>query len=167
MKILVLSDSHSGLSFMRRCIEAVKPNAVIHLGDYYDDGTAMAEEYAGIPFYQVAGNCDRSRNIFSAAETRCEKVCGVRLYMTHGHLQKVKLGLWSLIRDAKAAGVQAVLFGHTHQPHCSREEDGLWVINPGSCGYYGGSAAVLEVRDNKIADCRMIGQSALEEMGGR
>ena len=45
MKILVLSDSHSTLSFMRRCIDAVKPDAMIHLGDHFDDGRAMAEEY--------------------------------------------------------------------------------------------------------------------------
>ena len=44
MKILVLSDSHAGLSFMRRCIRTVKPDALVHLGDYYDDGAAMAEE---------------------------------------------------------------------------------------------------------------------------
>ena len=50
MKILVLSDSHSALRFMRQCIDAVKPNAVIHLGDYYDDGQAMAQEYPTIHF---------------------------------------------------------------------------------------------------------------------
>ena len=53
MKILVLSDSHSTLSFMRRCIDAVQPDAMIHLGDHYDDGQAMAEEYPRIPLYQV------------------------------------------------------------------------------------------------------------------
>ena len=46
MKILVLSDSHSSLSYMRLCIEAVKPDIMIHLGDYYDDAEAIAEEYA-------------------------------------------------------------------------------------------------------------------------
>ena len=45
MKILVLSDSHSALRFMRQCIDRVKPHAVIHLGDYFDDGEAMKEEY--------------------------------------------------------------------------------------------------------------------------
>ena len=41
MKILVLSDSHSALSFMRRCIGAVRPDAVVHLGDYYEDAQTM------------------------------------------------------------------------------------------------------------------------------
>ena len=44
MKILVLSDSHSTLSFMRRCIDSVQPHAVIHLGDHFDDAEAMKEE---------------------------------------------------------------------------------------------------------------------------
>ena len=42
MKILVLSDSHSALSFMRRAVDAIKPDAIIHLGDHYDDGETIA-----------------------------------------------------------------------------------------------------------------------------
>mgnify|MGYP003297474041 CR=1 FL=1 len=44
MRILVLSDSHSTLSFMRRTIDAVRPDSIIHLGDHFDDGMAMHEE---------------------------------------------------------------------------------------------------------------------------
>lgn len=44
-KILVLSDSHAGRSFMRLAVKAVKPDAVIHLGDFYEDGEALAQEY--------------------------------------------------------------------------------------------------------------------------
>ena len=162
MKILILSDSHSSLSFMRLCIQSVKPNAVIHLGDYFDDGSAMAEEFRHINFYQVPGNCDKYLNIMGAPETLVEKVCGVRLYMTHGHIHRVKSGLWQLVSAAKASGVQAVLFGHTHSPYCQLEEDGMWVVNPGSCGYFGGSAAVMEVADGHITGCRIIRQPDLE-----
>lgn len=163
MKILVLSDSHSSLRFMRQCIKTVKPDAVIHLGDYYDDGTAMAEEFGGIRFYQVPGNCDKYRCPPFVPETLVDHVCGVKLLMTHGHIHHVKSGLGALIADGKKTGVQAVLFGHTHTAHCSCE-DGLWVINPGSCGYYGGSAAILEINGKEISDCRMIGQSDLDAM---
>ena len=39
MKILVLSDSHSALSFMRRCVEFVKPDFVgFHCQERYRDG---------------------------------------------------------------------------------------------------------------------------------
>lgn len=156
MKILVLSDSHSSISFMRRCVEAVKPNAIIHLGDYFDDGQTIKEEFPGIPFYQVPGNCDRYRCPPGQPEILVTRVCGVNVYMTHGHRHNVKSYLGALLRDARACKVAAVLYGHTHQADCRREEDGLWILNPGSCGYFGGSAGVMEVMDGIITDCRLI-----------
>lgn len=162
MKILVLSDSHSALRTMRLCIQALEPDAVIHLGDYFDDGAAMAEEFPHIRFWQVPGNCDKYRAPVGAAQTLIEKICGVKLFMTHGHIHRVKAGLGALIADARTTGVQAVLFGHTHMAHCEQEADGLWVVNPGSCGFYGGSAALMEVRDGVIADCRIVRVSELD-----
>ncbi len=156
MKILVLSDSHSALSFMRRCIEAVKPDAIIHLGDYFDDGLSMKEEFPGIPFYQVPGNCDRYRCPPGQPEILIDRICGVNLYMTHGHKHSVKSYLGALLRDARICKVDAVLYGHTHVADCHREEDGLWVLNPGSCGYFGGSAGLIEIRDGKIVACRLL-----------
>ena len=163
MKILVLSDSHAALRFMRQCIDSVKPNAVIHLGDYYDDGEAMAEEYPHLYFYRVPGNCDKYRNVMGAPETLVTKVCGVRLFMTHGHRHGVKTGLGALLRDAEKMQVQGVLFGHTHSPLCDLTEEGMWILNPGSCGYDGGSAGLITVEDGKISDCRLLRQSDLEE----
>lgn len=162
MKILVLSDSHASRSFMRLCVEQVKPNAVIHLGDYYDDGEILSEEFPAIAFYQVPGNCDTNRGFIRDPEIRVEKVCGVWLYLTHGHRHNVKTGLYSLLRDARAAKVQAVLYGHTHSADCHLE-DGLWVLNPGSCGYYGGSAGILEVENGNILSCRLIREADLRE----
>lgn len=161
MKILVLSDSHATLSFMRRCIDRMKPDAVVHLGDYFDDGTAMKEEYPGILFYQVPGNCDRYRCPYGQPEILIERIFGVNIYLTHGHKHNVKSYLGSLVRDARAAKVDVVLYGHTHRPDCHREEDGLWVLNPGSCGYFGGSAGVIEVLNNTVADCRLIDEGEL------
>jgi putative phosphoesterase len=156
MKILVLSDSHSTLSFMRRCIDAVKPDAVIHLGDHFDDGEAMKEEYPHIPFHLVPGNCDRYRCHPSQPEILIGRVCGVNLYMTHGHKHSVKSYLGALLRDARAAKVDAALYGHTHIADCHRAEDGLWVLNPGSCGYFGGSAGFMEIKDGRIMSCRLL-----------
>lgn len=162
MKILVLSDSHSSLRFMRQCIDSIQPNAVIHLGDYFDDGQVMSEEYPGINFYLVPGNCDKYRNVLWAPETLVERVCGVRLFMTHGHRHGVKSGVSALIRDAEQSRVQAVLFGHTHSPVCYQTETGMWVMNPGSCGYDGGSAGLITVDGEKISDCSLLRQSDLE-----
>lgn len=156
MKILVLSDSHSSLNFMRRCVEAVKPDAIIHLGDHYDDGVAINEEFPGIPFYQVPGNCDRYRCPPGQPEILITQVLGVELYLTHGHKHNVKFHLGALLRDARTARVDAVLYGHTHCADCHREEDGLWVLNPGSCGYYSRTAGLIEVSDGSIVSCHLL-----------
>lgn len=161
MKILVLSDSHATLSFMRRCIEAVKPHAIIHLGDYFDDGEAMKKEFPGIPFYQVPGNCDRYRCPPGQPEILIQRICGVDLYLTHGHKHSVKSYLGALLRDARTAKVAAVLYGHTHRADCHREEDGLWVLNPGSCGYYGGSAGLIEAENGIIRNCCLLADNDL------
>ena len=161
MKILVLSDSHSSLRFMRECVSKVHPDVIIHLGDHYDDGEALHEEFPNILFYQVPGNCDKYRAPIHAREILVMTIGGVRFYMTHGHIHKVKMVLSLLMRDARAAQADIALFGHTHQAYCQQEEDGLWVLNPGSCGYYGGSAGLIVIENEKISSCRNIGQEDL------
>lgn len=164
MKILVLSDSHSALSFMRRCIRAVKPDTVIHLGDHYDDGEAMAEENPHVLFHQVPGNCDRYRCPPGAMEVCSYPIGGVRFYMTHGHRHGVKMGIGGLLADARKMGAQIVLYGHTHRLDCHQEPDGLWVMNPGSCGSMGGSAGVIKIENGEIKACYFITQEDLEDM---
>ena len=164
MKILVLSDSHAGLSFMRRCIQAVKPDALVHLGDYFDDGEAMAEENPHILMHQVPGNCDRYRMMRYEPAVRCYPVCGVKLFMTHGHEHHVKQTLHRLLADARAQQVQAVLYGHTHIADCHREADGLWVMNPGACGSSGGSVGLIETEDGNIVTCKILHHADLEAL---
>ncbi len=163
MKILVLSDSHSALSFMRRCIRAVKPDAMIHLGDFYEDGRDMQEEFPHIPMHQVPGNCDLYRMVQYAPDILIYPVGGVTLYMTHGHRHGVKMGTGNLLREARKSRVQAVLYGHTHTAECYQAEDGLWVLNPGSCNYYGGSVGLIETENGQIQHCRILEEPDLEE----
>ena len=164
MKILVLSDSHSGRSFMRFCMQKVQPEQVIHLGDHYEDGTVMAEEYPHIRFHQVPGNCDRYRMDVPAPDILCYSIGGVKLLMTHGHKHGVKSDIHRVMADARERGAQAVLFGHTHSALCFQAEDGLWVMNPGACGSWSGSAGILEVQDGKIIACRVVRQADMELM---
>jgi len=164
MKILVLSDSHASLRFMRQCVRCVKPHAVIHLGDYYDDAQVIQEENPHLLFWQVPGNCDRNRCPVSAAEILALTVCGIKVYMTHGHRHNVKQTQSYLLADARASSAQIALFGHTHSAECRLEPDGLWVMNPGTCGGYGGSAGIIETENQKILSCRIIRQEDLEEM---
>lgn len=154
MKILTLSDSHGYMADMRQYVERFCPDAIIHLGDYYFDATALSREYPEIPMYAVCGNCDRYRMQILEAETRTVSIDGVRFLITHGHLHHVKQSLYPLLSQARAMRVDAALFGHTHVAYCQREEDGLWVVNPGACGY-GGSAAIVETENGKIVDCRI------------
>lgn len=156
MKILVLSDSHASLHFMRRCVAEQMPDAIIHLGDYFSDGETLAEENPTIPFYAVPGNCDRHRMYCPEPETKLETIGGVRFLLTHGHLHHVKMTLSPLLADARAMRAQVALFGHTHEAYCHQEEDGLWVLNPGSCGYGGGSAGMVEVENGKVISCRLL-----------
>lgn len=164
MTILVLSDSHSGLSFMRQCIRAVHPDYLIHLGDYYDDGLTMAEEHPELPTLLIPGNCDRYRCPPGTPEFRVEAIGGVEFYMTHGHRSNVKLYLWKLHTEARRCHATIALYGHTHEPYVAREKDGLWVMNPGSCGTSGGSCGVIELENEQILSCRILRQSDLEAM---
>ena len=163
MKILVLSDSHSALSFMRRCVSRVKPDAMIHLGDFYEDAQTIAEENPHIPMHQVPGNCDLYRMVRFAPDILNYAVGGVELYMTHGHKHGVKYGIENLLREARKTGAKAVLYGHTHVADCHREPDGLWVLNPGSCNYYGGSVGLMEIENGGIRSCRILEHNDLEE----
>ena len=163
MKILVVSDSHSSLYLMRGCIKAVKPDCLIHLGDYYDDGRILHEENPDTLFYQVPGNCDCSFGFNLKDETLLITIAGVKFMLTHGHRFRVKSGLDSLISYARDNNVNAVMFGHTHIPLCSREADGIWVLNPGAAGVCGGSAGVIDVQQGKISACRIIGQADFKD----
>lgn len=163
MKILVLSDSHSSHRFMRECIEAVKPDAVIHLGDFVRDTDAMKEEFPDLRFYQVAGNCDRGRVPPDVPEFMLQKLGGAAIYMTHGHLQGVKLFLDKLILDGQRCKADIILYGHTHEPDCRKLPQGQWLLNPGSAGIYGGTAGIIMLNGKDI-DCRIIRQTDLEEV---
>ena len=148
---------------MRQCVEKIKPQAIVHLGDYYDDGEALGELYPNIQLHQVPGNCDRYRCPPWVQPRLCYDVCGVRLFMTHGHKHAVKTNTAMLLAEARAMHAQAALYGHTHIAECRQEETGMWVLNPGSAGYGGGSAGIIETQDNTITSCRVITAKDLEE----
>lgn len=162
MRLLVLSDSHASYSFARQCIRQLSPDGIIHLGDHYDDGQVLKEENPGVRFWQVPGNCDRYRTPPFAQSILIERIGGVDFYMTHGHLHRVKSGTCQLLAAARVSKAQVVLYGHTHQAECYQDEDGMWVMNPGSCGYYGGTAGLIEIESGKIVSCKVLNSGMLE-----
>lgn len=161
MRLLVLSDSHSITSDMFRWVEKIKPDGILHLGDYYDDGQELAKRYPEIPLLQVPGNCDAYRNGGMKPSVLVRELGGVRIYMTHGHKHHVKTTLALLVSDAAAAGAQIALYGHTHVPDCHWEE-GILVFNPGTCGFFVGGAGLIEVEDGNILDARLLERKELD-----
>ena len=133
MKILVFSDSHSSMRFMVKCVERIKPDAIIHLGDLYGDGETLAEQFPHIPIHQVKGNCDGYFAPMDARDMLCYPIGGVMMYMCHGHREDVKRqGTAVLALRARQYGAKIALYGHTHIVDCRQEEDGLWILNPGA-----------------------------------
>ncbi|MBR5091422.1 MAG: YfcE family phosphodiesterase [Ruminiclostridium sp.] len=84
---------------------------------------------------RVRGNCDRSEDLpFSQI---IDTVPGpddrtVRILAVHGHLCGVDSGTGELLRQAHENDCGIALFGHTHC-RFEQEEDGVLIINPGSC----------------------------------
>ena len=68
-----------------------------------------------------------------------------------------------LVAEARAMHAQAALYGHTHVAEVYREESGMWVMNPGTAGYGGGSAGLIEAENKRILSCRIITGENLEE----
>ena len=162
MRLLILSDSHRYMKFMERCAEVFQPDCVIHLGDYYPDGYDLRLLAPNAVFYQVPGNCDEYSCDPFLRRILMPTIGGVRFYLTHGHQHSVKQTLSLLLRDARAAGAQVVLYGHTHIPDLHREADGLLVMNPGAAGL-SGNAGLLEIENGVITVSRLLSLKDLEE----
>lgn len=163
MKILVVSDSHSGLAYMRQWAKVLRPRVVIHLGDYFDDADIF-EDMPGVTLYRVPGNCDLFRSsIYHYREVCYEELEGVGIWFTHGHRHNVKQGIGRLLDAAKLARADVALYGHTHCAECYQEDDGMWVMNPGSCGGFGGTVGLIEVENGQVKTCRVLGAWDMSE----
>lgn len=131
IKAAVFSDSHGSTALMKECVRRVRPDVIIHLGDYERDAEALRLEFPEIPLYNVRGNCD----IGGTAPDRNTVPLGpVTAFITHGHLYGVKYGrLDSLVYAAMEQGAKIAMFGHTHEADIE-EMGGVKIINPGTAG---------------------------------
>ncbi len=150
LRILVLSDSHKKWGVAERI---VKQNGdakhIFFLGDYLTDIENFEYLFPDRIFYKVAGNCDY---LSFEKTTDIVNVGGKKIYMTHGHLHNVKSGTSALKKAAKTAGCDIALFGHTHIP-LTEYDNGLYVVNPGSCAASREGAntyAVIDILENGI-----------------
>lgn len=147
MKILVLSDSHGKEEYLYTTVyEHLDSDVIIHLGDGERDMDVLRDLPAvqRKRIIQVAGNCDYASQL---PTTTFETIGGYKFYITHGHMQHVKMGYDLITLDAKKQKRQVVLFGHTHQPYFS-EENGIYLFNPGSL--YRGEYGIISVVDTEL-----------------
>jgi putative phosphoesterase len=119
----VISDTHGLLR--PEAIAALRgSDRIIHAGDIGDP--AILDRLAEIaPVTAVRGNVDREAWAKNIAETELLEVDGASIYILHI--------LENLDLQPKAAGIQAVIYGHSHVPK-QEMKDGVLYFNPGSAG---------------------------------
>lgn len=150
MKACVFSDSHGCVDNMIAAVELERPDICFFLGDGERDIARLGEKYPSLPIYAVRGNCDFSSDLKKLIICNVE---GVIIFATHGHLSNVKFEdeLQTLTYQAKEAGADIALFGHTHSQHLS-ENDGITLLNPGSVGWgYYPAYAVLDIENGTFS----------------
>ena len=130
MRIVVISDSHRNLRVIEKILYA-QPTAceVFFLGDLAGDMEDYEYIFPDKRFHILSGNCDYFSTFPSSG---IETVGGKKIFYTHGHTLGVKSSVSHLLNTAKAQGCHIALFGHTHIP-LTLYEDGVWLVNPGSC----------------------------------
>ena len=141
MKILVISDSHGNKDAIINAVKLEKPELVLHLGDHDKDCQILVSDFPGLPYRTVRGNCDwHSEEL----DTDTFRIGDKLIFMTHGHLYRVKTGISQIISIAVSRGADILLFGHTHETY-GNKSIGLTTINPGSIGMGAKTYAVLKI----------------------
>ena len=119
----VISDTH-GLLRPQALVALRGVDHIIHAGDV--GGPEILEQLQSIaPLTVVRGNTDGGTWTREMARTEVVEVGGATFYVLHD--------LFDLDLSPQAAGFDAVIFGHTHEPEI-RNEDGVLFLNPGSAG---------------------------------
>lgn len=132
IKIAVVSDSHgNGKKLSDLCDVFNECNALFFLGDGERDLTEL-NDVLKVPVYAVAGNNDFGSML---PKELIADICGIRFFLTHGHLYDVYHNCFRLTMRAKEEGCAAALFGHTHIPTVIERD--ILLFNPGSLTYPG------------------------------
>ena len=122
-RIGVISDTH-GLVRPEALRALAGAELIIHAGDVGDADVLNALRTVA-PVVAVRGNNDRGAWAEALAETAVVERAGRSLYVLHD--------VHALDLDPRAAGFDAVIAGHSHQPRLDRR-DGILFLNPGSAG---------------------------------
>lgn len=133
MRIGVVSDSHKNLDNLKSAVHKLikeKVQAIIHLGDDYDDAKVLEEfevEVVKIPgvfsiYYQDPQIPNRLVKEFG----------GVKTLITHAPIPHKNDPPDELSPEkiTETERIKVVLYGHTHIPQI-KEKDGVLWVNPG------------------------------------
>lgn len=131
MRVLIVSDTHGRHTSLDRALkEAGEIDMFIHLGDV-EGGEDYIEALADCPVHIVRGNNDFFSVLPGEQEFFIE---GRHIFATHGHYYGVSMGEERLKAEARGRGADIVMYGHTHRPSLTVEDD-LVTLNPGSVSY--------------------------------
>ena len=132
MKVIVVSDTHGRIDdFVNKLNSVEKPQLIIHLGDYVEDGEKIGS-ITNVDTIIVKGNGDYLNKKYKYDEVL--DIGGKRFFITHGHKYGVKYGLTNLMYRGEKLEAEIILFGHTHVPLIIKESD-IMIMNPGSVSY--------------------------------
>ena len=123
MRIGVLSDTHGLLRpEALKALEGV--DHILHAGDVGDP--AILHRLSRIaPVTAIRGNIDTSGPCSELPATEAIELAGHLLYLVHA--------IDDLDVKPGAAGISAVIYGHSHKGSI-KEQDGILYLNPGSAG---------------------------------
>ena len=123
MRLAVLSDTH-GLLRPEVLHAVAGADYILHAGDVGDPAILDALR-AIAPLTAVRGNIDRTGPCSTLPATEALQLDGRLMYMLHT--------IADLDLNPRAAGMDLIVYGHSHQPLIERRDDVLF-LNPGSCG---------------------------------
>lgn len=123
MRVGVLSDTHGLLRpEVLAALDGV--DHLLHAGDV-GDASILETLRSLAPLTAIRGNIDRSGACAALPATEAVKLAGHLLYLVHA--------LPDLDLKPEAAGIAAVIYGHSHKPSLEHR-NGVLYLNPGSAG---------------------------------
>jgi len=133
VKLGVLSDTHlTDLGTARKLAAQLMSgpfadvDAVLHAGDAVIHG--LEECFSPLPWYAVRGNMDHA--LYDLPISRVVRIGGKRIGLIHGWGAGADIEQ-RVVEHFSAQPVDAIVFGHSHQPFCRRVGSTL-LLNPGS-----------------------------------
>lgn len=120
---------------------------IIHCGDIEEDCQYLEMVYGRT--HSICSVCGNNDFFSSSPLNRIIKCEGHKIYVTHGHKERVKSGIDVLKSIGYTKEVDMCIYGHTHQQFYE-EFDGLKILNPGAINYSNQQYATMDVTKDGI-----------------